>query len=593
MNNEQLKKVKLKIHGMHCAACEVLIERKFKKIRGVEKVRVNHVDGVAEVYCSCEPRLDELNNVIRHDGYQVSRWSDHHAPAAELPHRNTKRDYIEIGAVFLILMAAYQILKSLDFLPKSLGIVDNMSLGVVFLIGLVAAMSTCIAVTGGLLLAVAAKYNERHPDLTGTQKFRPTIYFNIGRVVGYTVLGGLVGALGSVFTLSARASGMMTIIASLIMLILGFQLLHLFPWLKRFSPKMPKFLAHKIHDLSEKDSKAAPFSLGAATFFLPCGFTQALQLYVLAKGDPLTGALTMFVFSLGTLPALLSLSALSSFAKGGFKRYFLKFAGALVVMLGLFNINNGLALTGSNINLFSVFQSSDSQGIAQAAVDANVQIVDGTQVVDMKVVGLNYVPHRFTVVQGIPVEWRIDGSKAQGCAQVISVPKLGITEYLPPQGVKTITFTPQEQGEIKFSCTMGMTTRGAAFSVVPNPDAGGQQGDTPEAVNGALPTSNGSTDCNPVIMNCIEAQKVSMEVTRERGVYPNSFILKKGVPVELAIDSKVPLGGCMSVWVIPEYNVTIPMKIGMNTTRFTPTKAGTVALTCSMGSRMAQLVVTN
>lgn len=585
---------------MHCAACEVLIERKFKKVQGVEKVEVNHANGKAEVFCSCDPNLAELNRAVESDGYKVSSWHDRHIPVNDTTHRNTKRDYLEIGAVFLILMAGYQILKILDFLPKSLGVSDNMSLGVVFLIGLVAAMSTCIAVTGGLLLSVAAKYNERHPELTGAQKFRPTLYFNIGRIAGYTILGAAVGALGSVFTLSPRASGMMTIIASLIMLILGFQLLHLFPWMKRFTPKMPKFLAHKIHDLSEKDSKAAPFGLGALTFFLPCGFTQALQLYVLSKGDALTGALIMFTFSLGTLPALMSLSAISSFAKGSFKRYFLKFSGALVIMLGLFNINNGLALTGSDINLAGIFSSSGEGNIqAQAAEDPNVQIVDGKQVVNMKVVGLSYTPHRFTVVQGIPVEWRIDGSRAQGCAQVITAPKLGITEYLPPQGIKTITFTPEEIGTISFSCTMGMTTRGAAFTVVAanSPSATGetaadkQLGLKEQKGTGAIP--QGSTDCNPEIMNCIEAQKVSIEVSNERGVYPNAFTVKKGVPVDLAIDTKVPLGGCMSVWVIPEYNVTIPMKVGLNTTRFTPTRAGTVALTCSMGSRMAQLTVTD
>lgn len=584
---------------MHCAACEVLIERKFKKIQGVEKVEVSHVNGKAEISCSCDPNLAELNRAVEADGYKVSTWADRYLSSVhDLPHRNTKRDYLEIGAVFLILMAGYQILKSLDFLPKSLGVSDNMSLGVVFLVGLVAAMSTCIAVTGGLLLSVAAKYNERHPDLTGTQKFKPTIYFNFGRVVGYTVLGGLVGALGSVFTLSPRASGVMTIIASAIMLILGFQLLHLFPWMKRFTPKMPKFLAHKIHDLSEKDSKAAPFGLGALTFFLPCGFTQALQLYVLSKGDALTGALIMFTFSLGTLPALLSLSAISSFAKGAFKRYFLKFSGALVIMLGLFNINNGLALTGSDINLAGIFSpSGEVTSQAQAQEDPNVQIVGGKQIVNMKVAGLSYTPHRFTVVQGIPVEWRIDGSRAQGCAQVITAPKLGITEYLPPDQIKTITFTPEDLGTIPFSCTMGMTTRGAAFTVVaansPAVTAETAADKQPRLKENGGAALQGSTDCNPEIMNCIGAQKVSLEVSNERGVYPNAFTVKKGLPVDLAIDSKVPLGGCMSVWVIPEYNVTIPMKIGLNTARFTPTRAGSVALTCSMGSRMALLTVTD
>ena len=85
----------------------------------------------------------------------------------------------EAGAIFLILLGAYLILKQFNFIPN-IGISENMSLGVVFVIGLIAATSTCIAVTGGLLLAVAAKYNEKNPDLTGVQRFRPHIYFNAG-----------------------------------------------------------------------------------------------------------------------------------------------------------------------------------------------------------------------------------------------------------------------------------------------------------------------------------------------------------------------------------------------------------------------------
>ncbi|MEK7083476.1 MAG: sulfite exporter TauE/SafE family protein, partial [Patescibacteria group bacterium] len=342
------------------------------------------------------------------------------------------------GAIFFIVVAAYLILKQFDLIP-TLGISDTMSYGFVFAIGLVAAMSTCLAVTGGLLLAVAAKYNERFPSLAGVQKLKPHFYFNMGRIISYTILGGAVGALGSVLTFSPKATGFMTIAVSIVMVILGFQLLHLFPWMRKFQPKMPKFLAHKIHDVSGKDNKSAPFLLGASTFFLPCGFTQALQLYVLAKGDPITGALTMLAFSLGTLPALMSLSAISSFAKGAFQKYFLKFAGVAVVMLGFFNINNGIALTGSNLSLASVLRANGDD-----AVELSAEIVDGKQIIDMRVVGLDYSPNRFTVAQGIPVEWRIDGSQAEGCAQVVSVPKLGIVKYLSPSAPTVITFTPKE-----------------------------------------------------------------------------------------------------------------------------------------------------
>lgn len=582
--SQPLKKVKFKIHGMHCVSCEVLIERKFKEIPGVRKVNVSHVNGKAEIYCLEESNLDEFENAIKSDGYTVSLWREGNVEAA-LPQTNTKKDYFQIGAIFLIIVAFYLILKQFDILPN-LGISDNMSYGFVFLIGLVAAMSTCLAVTGGLLLAVAAKHNERFPYLSGAQKLKPHLYFNVGRIASYTVFGGAVGALGSVMTFSPRATGFMTIAASIVMIILGFQLLRLFPWMRRFQPKMPKFLAHKIYDLSGKDSKSAPFLLGAATFFLPCGFTQALQLYVLSRGDMATGALTMFAFSLGTLPALMSLSVISSFAKGSFQRHFLKFAGVLVVMLGVFNVNNGIALTGSNFNLASILQAKTGAETQNGINDLNVKIVDGKQIVDMKVEGLSYSPHQFTVSEGMPVEWRIDGSSAQGCAQVISVPKLGIVKYLSPNSPTVITFTPEETGSIGFSCAMGMTTRGSEFKVVPN-----TTGIVSAKVDGE-PLKNTSA-CNPEFANCVESQKVSIEVSRERGVYPQSLTVKKGLPVDLTIDSKVSLGGCMSVWVIPEYNVTIPMKVGVNKVSFTPTKTGTLAMTCSMGSRMAQFEVIN
>jgi len=487
--------------------------------------------------------------------------------------KNTFRDYLLMGGISLFIVSAYYILKQFNLVP-SIGISQYMSYGVIFLVGLFAAMSTCIAVVGGLLLAIAGKYNELYPELTGIQKFKPHIYFNIGRIVGYTAFGAVVGGLGSVLVLSPQANGYLIILVSIVMLMLGFQLLHLFPWTRRFSPKMPKFISHKIHDLSAKESKSAPFILGASTFFLPCGFTQVLQLYVLASGDWKVGALTMLTFSLGTLPALLSLSAISSFAKGAFQRHFLKFAGVSVVMLAIFNINNGLTLAGVNFNFW-----------AHARVGAP-QIVDGKQIVKMTVNGYAYEPNQFTVVQDVPVEWQIYGKNAVGCGQVLVMPTLGISKYLSKDGVTTITFTPKEIGIIPFNCSMGMMTRGAAFTVIPNNT--GVVGTKTEV----QPDQNTSA-CDPTISDCIQAQKVSLEVSRERGIYPRSLTVKKGVPVDLTIDDQVQLGGCMSVWIIPKYNVTIPMKVGEVKANFTPTETGTIAMTCSMGGLMAQINVTN
>lgn len=578
MNDQQSKKIKLKIHGMHCANCEVLIERKFKKIAGIEKVNVSYANGKAELLCSQEPDLHELNNLVKPYGYYVSLWHDRHELTHAVVHKNTPKDYLQIGGIFLVLVSLYYILKQFNLVP-SLAISQHMSYGFVFLLGLFAAVSTCIAVVGGLLLAIAGKYNELHPNLTGVQKFKPHVYFNTGRIIGYTGFGAAVGGLGSVLTLSPQANGYLIVFVGLVMLLLGFQLLRLFPSLKRFNPKMPKFISHKIHDLSAKDTNGAPFTLGASTFFLPCGFTQALQLYVLASGDWKIGALTMFAFSLGTLPALLSLSAISSFARGAFKGHFLKFAGVLVVLLAIFNINNGLTLAGYNFNLASAFGLNNSTTQENALT---AEMVDGKQVVKMTVKGYTYAPNQFTVVQGVPVEWQIDGAAAIGCGQVLVMPTLGISKYLSPQGITTINFTPTQTGTIPFNCSMGMMTRGSVFTVIPN---------TTGIVGAKAEHSVGASVCDPTIASCPESQKLAIEVSQERGIYPRSLTAKKGVPVELTIDDKVPLGGCMSVWVIPKYNVTIAMNGRVSKNTFTPTETGTVNITCSMGVKMAQINV--
>lgn len=378
------------------------------------------------------------------------------------PGTNSPRDYIEIGAAFVVIVGILFGLNQFDLLPQRLTISDEMSYGLVFAIGLVASVSSCMAVAGGLLVAVAAKYNEMSGNLTSLQRLKPTLYFNAGRVVSYTLLGGAIGALGAALTLSPEVNGILTIAASTVMILLGLQMLRLFPALTRFMPTMPKTLSHRIHDLAERDTKGGAFLLGAATFFLPCGFTQALQLYVLAKGSFVTGALTMLAFSVGTLPALLSLSAVSSFATGGFQRRFLTFAGAAVIVLGIANIQYGTVLASGDLGLASIAET------AKPATATGISTPTGAkQIAVMRVSGYEYSPNRFTVTQGIPVEWRIDGRDAAGCGRIVIAPGLGVRKYLSSDSTTIIAFTPQKTGEFGFNCGMGMMTPGSKFTVVP------------------------------------------------------------------------------------------------------------------------------
>jgi len=375
---------------------------------------------------------------------------------------NSSRDYLEIATAFLVVIAIIIALQQFDLLPKQFGVSETMSYGLIFVVGLVASVSSCIAVTGGLLVAIAAKYNEVATNLTPMQRIRPHIYFNVGRILSYTVLGGAIGWLGSALMLTPAINGALTLIASAVMIMLGLQMLKLLPALTRFLPTMPKFFGHLIYDLAERDANGGAFALGAATFFLPCGFTQALQLYVLAKGSLTVGALSMLAFSLGTLPALLSLSAMSSFASGRLQGHFLRFAGAAVIVLGIANIQYGLALTGSDVNTATAVVTP-SQSVQATTQDA---IPEDKQVVVMRIEDFAYIPSRFTVKQGVPVEWRIDASEASPCGRFLLSRGLGIRRILSDRSTTTISFTPTQAGEFGFNCGMGMMTPGK-FIVVP------------------------------------------------------------------------------------------------------------------------------
>ncbi len=367
------------------------------------------------------------------------------------------RNYAPLGGAVLAGAGLLFLLSKFNLLPANFSIEGNISYGLVFLIGLLASVSTCLAVTGGLLVSLASKYNEQATHLPAETRFVAHLSFNAGRIISYTAFGGLIGLAGSALTLSPAAYGIVAITASILMLLLGLQMLGLSP--RVFKIGTPNIVKRWSDRLSQRRSGIAAFILGGLTFFLPCGFTQALQLYVLAKADPIAGALTMLAFSLGTLPVLLGISFTANFAGGNFKRYFFRFAGAAVIFLSFASIQQGLVL----LDLWP-----EKPAIAgKPGPQEKSAIKEGKQVVEMKVVGLEYVPNRFMVVEGIPVEWRIDAQEAEGCGRVIVIPKLRISRLLSANALTIIQFTPETAGDISFNCGMGMMTPGSKFVVTP------------------------------------------------------------------------------------------------------------------------------
>lgn len=437
---------------MHCNACEVMIERKFLALPGVTKAKANQA-GWVKVWSSNEPDIVSVNEQIGSQGYQIFKEDYKQPPGLK-----------RTAGILLIILASYFFLRQFNLAPN-LSAGDELSLGVVFIMGLVAAVSSCMAVTGGLLVAVSAGRGARDIKAKGIKKIRPHIYFNLGRLIGYAFFGAVIGAIGSALGLSPVVSGLVTLLASLAMIILGLRLLEIFPWLAYVSFKPPKFIAHHLYDAAGNSKGWALLLLGAGTFFLPCGFTQALQLYVLTVGGAAAGASIMLVFALGTLPALFGLGLITSLIKGRGQKLVSIVAGVAVVALGLINFGYGANLVGLSAKYNSIKQSlkisADERGLNMG--DHNVTMVDGIQVVKMDVVARGYSPNHFTIREGLPVRWEINGVNTYGCQSMLQFPAINVTKYIKP-GVNIIEFTAQGKGQLPFHCAMGMYT--GSFTVL-------------------------------------------------------------------------------------------------------------------------------
>lgn len=431
------------IRGMHCRSCELLLEDAIGGVQGVSKVNVDFRKGRATIEHGADiPSQNEIEGAVKQAGYVVGE-------PGKLPWITKDRTdwrHIIFGAVFLaILYYAFRGTGVLDFSLDE----QNVTTGFALMLGLVAGISTCMALVGGLILGVAARHAELHPEATVWEKFRPHLFFNAGRVLGYAFLGGLLGLLGGFLQLSGGFLAFLTLAVGGVMIILGMKLTNLSPRISAASFTLPSSVARVlgINAHQKEYSHKTSMLTGALTFFLPCGFTQAMQLYAVSTGDFKSGAIIMGAFALGTAPALLGIGGLSSIMKGARARMFYAVVGILVIVFGIYNIRSAMAVlpTATSSGNAEVNYTPVDQGVGQG----NVQVIKMTQLAS------EYSPSTLRVKSGVPVRWIITSKSSFSCASSIVIPSLGIRTNLK-KGENVILFTPTQKGSIPYSCSMGM-----------------------------------------------------------------------------------------------------------------------------------------
>ncbi len=328
------------VSGTHCASCKILIEDTLNEQSIVKNARVNLSRETVEIDTDSDQDPEVLTQIltekIKPNGYRLSVEKSER----EKEDNDAIWKAIPIGLGFLILF----------FLLQKSGIL-NIGIGgqatpiTSFIIGLIASVSSCLAIVGGLVLSLSAKVSQDNKSDTKT-----FLLFHSGRLISFAILGGVLGMVGSAIGINFTFTAILGLLASTVMLILGLNLIGVFAKNKIALPSGIFSFFRKI-----EHKTFTPLIIGFGTFFLPCGFTQSMQVSALGSGSFTAGLLIMLAFALGTLPMLALLSfGSASFAHGKHAPLFFKSAGIVVVGLGLFALLAGLAGLGIINPLFNI-----------------------------------------------------------------------------------------------------------------------------------------------------------------------------------------------------------------------------------------------
>lgn len=330
-----------------------------------------------------------------------------------------------------------------------------MDLWPIFLAGLTVGGLSCMAVQGGLLAATIAQREQEKLQERDSKAHTilATTIFLVAKIVSYTILGFLLGYLGSTFTWSPLATIVLQFAVAVFMLGTALNILQVHPIFRYFVIQPPHFLTRHIRKQSKSDAFFTPAILGAFTVFIPCGTTQAMMALAIGSTNPWTGAAIMFAFTLGTAPVFFLLGFLTAKLGDVFKQGFMRFAAVVILLLALFNADNALALTGSNYTLqngaktvFCVISYCDDIGLESPVENATITIADS-----------GYFPQTLTVKAGSIVTLHLKNESGGGCTQAFTIPSIGAQAIVPVGKEGELNFrAPKEPGQIAFMCSMGM-----------------------------------------------------------------------------------------------------------------------------------------
>jgi sulfite exporter TauE/SafE len=363
--------------------------------------------------------------------------------------------------------------------PNSVAIANNSGvmrqLIVAFVTGLTTGGLSCLAVQGGLLASSLAHQIEQDYVQNVAQgkpgkNFKvqtpvrsnsamPIGLFLLAKLIVYTLLGGLLGLLGSYLTLSPMTRAILMIAIGIFMVGNALRMFNVHPIFRYFNIEPPKFITRYIRRTAKGTDTFTPLFLGALTVFIPCGVTQAMMAAALGTGSVAMGAALLFAFTLGTSPVFFVVAYLTTELGSRLEKFFMRFVAVVVLILGLVTLDGGLNLMGSPLsaqNLSRRLFPSNSESTAESGPIAPAA---ATGALILQVQNEGYFPQTLKAPAGREITLNLVTDQTYSCSRDFVIPALNFYELLPDTGTVQVRIPAQEKGStVFFTCSMGMYT---------------------------------------------------------------------------------------------------------------------------------------
>ena len=339
-------------------------------------------------------------------------------------------------------------------------------LWIAFITGLTTGGLSCMAVQGGLLASSLANQVEQDVKNSaakkrgGYQLAQPIVIFLIAKLIAYTILGLMLGALGSALTLTPMMRAALQFAIGVFMIGNALRMFNVHPIFRYFSFEPPSFVTRFIRKSSKgKTAFASPVFLGAMTVLIPCGITQSMMAVALGTASPLSGAAIMFAFVLGTSPVFFALSFFAARMGALLEKNFTRLIAVTLLLLGLFAIDTGLNIAGAPFSFTSSIQAWTAPPPTPVVAPNPASAPASTQVLTLYATDDGYTPRVLSVAANRSTRLVVVTKNTTSCALGFTIPELRIAKNLPVTGQVAFDLPAQPRGKvIRFTCSMGMYT---------------------------------------------------------------------------------------------------------------------------------------